>query len=42
MIAHLIDEAHPQRGGHYFIPRADITYGTRGVRRKVELGIKVR
>lgn len=41
MIAALEDPAYPELDGHYFIESTEVTFGTGGARRTVEIGRKV-
>ena len=41
MIANIIDEKFPERGGKYTIESVSVTYGPSGFRRDVELGFKL-
>lgn len=41
MVAELNDPVYQERSGNYYIESTEVTFGTSGARRKVELGIKV-
>lgn len=41
MVAELDDPIYQERSGNYYIESTEVTFGTGGARRKVELGIKV-
>jgi hypothetical protein len=41
MVAGLTDPLYNDRSGNYYIESTEVTFGTNGARRKVELGIKV-
>ena len=41
MVAQLDDPVYRERGGNYYIESTEVTFGTGGARRKIEIGIKV-
>ena len=41
MVAELDDPVYQERSGNYYIESVDVSFGTGGARRKVEIGIKV-
>ena len=41
MVAQLDDPVYQERSGNYYIESVDVSFGTGGARRKVEIGIKV-
>ncbi|MEG1545550.1 MAG: hypothetical protein RR382_13695 [Tannerellaceae bacterium] len=41
MVAELDDPVYQERSGHYYIESTEVSFGTSGARRKVEIGIKV-
>lgn len=41
MVAELDDPIYQERSGSYYIESTEVTFGTSGARRKVEIGIKV-
>ena len=41
MIAQVEDPVYPQRNGNYYIESTEVSFGTNGARRAVEIGLKV-
>ncbi|MCC8186545.1 MAG: hypothetical protein LIP08_03260 [Bacteroides sp.] len=41
MVADVDDPVYPERAGQYYIESTEVTFGTRGARRNVEIGMKV-